>query len=229
MRGTCDVALHIDHQEMADRILAALEGLLSEERVARIVAKAEALIQAALDQGDMKLDRERLRAVDRKLRRKAVLFEEEDDEVAAARIHREMRPLRAERKALRERLAAAESCGLDCDAIRAELEKLALDVRTNATESAEAAREALLALIAEDEYGKRRLDVIEDPEAPGGYRIEGTLRMPIALETGNADRKATSGRRLTRLVAWAGFGTKSAPAFPRLTLPVEGVVGVATA
>jgi hypothetical protein len=34
-----------------------------------------------------------------------------------------------------------------------------------------------------------RLDVIEDASAPGGYRIEGTLRLPIVFKRCAAERK----------------------------------------
>jgi hypothetical protein len=52
--------------------------------------------------------------------------------------------------------------------------------------------------------------VIPDPTAPGGYRIEGTLRLPISLEpptaeTQTADQAVRPDRRLRNMVAGEGY------------------------
>jgi len=71
-----------------------------------------------------------LRARERKIRRKSEVFEGEDDEVAAARLRRELQSMRRDRQQLRERVAAAETgTRLDAVAIRARLEQMAQDVR----------------------------------------------------------------------------------------------------
>jgi hypothetical protein len=43
-----------------------------------------ALVEAALASGQAEIDRERLKTLERKIRRKAQLFEDEKDELAAA-------------------------------------------------------------------------------------------------------------------------------------------------
>jgi hypothetical protein len=68
---------------------------------------------------------------------------------------------------------------LDRRAIRTRLEAMAGGSRDRMAAGATEGREALLALIADDGQGARRLDVIADPTAPGGYRIEGMLRLPV--------------------------------------------------
>ena len=68
-RGTCDVALRVSHDEVADRILSAIDAqLLTPDAHERIVAKATALVEAALEHGEHERDRELLAAVDRKIR-----------------------------------------------------------------------------------------------------------------------------------------------------------------
>ncbi len=59
-------------------------------------------------------------------------------------------------------------------------------------------------MIAEDAEGQRRLDVIQDPEAPDGFRVEGKLRLPLDLGTMNGDPGAIRTRdpQLRRLVLY---------------------------
>ena len=51
--------------------------------------------------------------------------------------------------------------------------------------------------------------MIEDATAPGGYRIEGTLRLPIALNSASANERAADqakpDQRLRMLVAGEGY------------------------
>ncbi len=225
-RGTCDVALRVKHDDVAARILDALEAkLLTPDAVARIIEKAAALVEAALEHGDHDRDREQLTAIDRKIRRKTEAFEDEDDDVSAARMRRELQALRDERRVLRERVAAAGAgARLDAAAIRARFAEMAQDVRGRAVADAVLGREAILELIAEDAHGHHRLDVIEDATAPGGYRIEGTLRLPIAINTASSETKsagqAEPDRRLRRMVA-GGCNARVSRAVP-FVLPVAG-------
>ena len=58
--------------------------------------------------------------------------------------------------------------------------------------------------IAEDGHGHQRFDVLEDPSAPGGYRIEGTLRIPIAINT--EERRSSRTRPATPQSVGSGGG-----------------------
>lgn len=81
------------HSELARRILDAFERqVLTTDAVARIVDKAAALVEEAMQaHGDLERERAQLRALERKLERACALDTEEDDELAAARIMREIR------------------------------------------------------------------------------------------------------------------------------------------
>ena len=210
-RGTCDIALRVSHDEVAERILAAIDTqLLNTEAVEKLIAKATELVEAALKHGEHERDREQLAVLDRKIRRKTEVFEDEDDEVAAAGLRRELVELRNERRRLRERVAAAESGSrLDAAAIRARLSQMAQDVRERFAKNAAEGREAIIGLIAEDERGHQRLDVIEDAAWPGGYRIAGKWRIRIEINTApiaREERRSSDARPATPQAIGSGGG-----------------------
>jgi hypothetical protein len=72
---------------------------------------------------------------------------------------------------------------------------MAQDVRSRVGADPMLGREAIIALIAEDARGYQRLDVFEDSSAPGGYRIEGTLRIPIAVNTAKTEERRSDRTR----------------------------------
>jgi hypothetical protein len=122
------------------------------------------------------------------------------------------------------RVAAAETGPrLDGAAIRSGLAQMAQDVRSRADADAALGREAILALIAQDERGHQRLDVIEDASAPGGYRIEGTLRIPIVINSANSNERAADQReadqRLRMLVAGEGYAPTDLRAIVEIEAP----------
>jgi hypothetical protein len=73
-------------------------------------------------------------------------------------------------------------------------------MRTAMPKGADAGREVLMAVLAEDEAGSRRLDIEVDRDAPGGYRITGRWRVAIGTsakkeETGHKDAAASRGSK----------------------------------
>ena len=121
--------------------------------------------------------------------------------------------MRAERQKLRDRITASEHASeADVAALRERVGAALDDLAGSMAGDVAAGRAALRAAIAEDAAGQRRLDVIADPMARDGFRVEGTLRIPIALSsdqtlgTTNGDPGAIRTRdpQLRRLVLYPG-------------------------
>jgi hypothetical protein len=84
----------VRHDEIAERVVAALEAqFLDEARIARVIARAEALASGGVEQ-----DTTELRALERKIRRLGGLFADEEDDLEAARLRKQLQELRAKRR-----------------------------------------------------------------------------------------------------------------------------------
>ena len=164
------------------------------------------MVRAALDRReDLGAERERLAALDRRIRRTLTLAQDTADEKEFHELRDQLADMRAERQKLRDRVAAAE-VQTDAEALRARLGEMLDDLAGAMAGDVAAARAALRAVIAEDTDGQRRLDVVADPAAPDGFRVEGTLRIPVDLCGSGGDPGAIRTRdpQLRRLVLYPG-------------------------
>jgi hypothetical protein len=189
-----------------ERVLAALEAqFLDEERIARVVDRAEALVEDALQTGRLEQDAAELRALERKIRRVGELYADEEDDLEGARIRKQLGDLREKRRELRERIQTAQAGGkLDREHIRTRLAELGAAMRSTMLKGADAARDALAAVLAEDDRGSRKLEIEVDPEAPGGYRITGRWRVAVSTKEETGRNDATG---LNWMVAGGRFAT----------------------
>ena len=208
-RKPCGSTLRIRPEVIHERVLGTIgRQLLASESAGRIIARALELVRAALDRReDLGADRERLTALDRRIRHTLALAQDTADEREFHELRDQLADMREERRKLRDQVTAVEHAGeADERALRARLAAMLDDLAGTMAGDVAAARAALRAVIAEDADGQRRLDVVADPAAPDGFRVEGTLRIPVNLCATGGDPGAIRTRdpQLRRLVLYPG-------------------------
>ena len=186
-RKPCGSTLRIPANVLHDRVFERIglgRDLLATESGERIMARVVELMRTALDRReDLGAERERLAALDRRIRRTLTLAQDAASDQEFHELRDELAEMRAERQKLRERITTAEYASEDDlaglrDQIGSKLESLSGKLRER---NVARARTALRDAIAEGPDGQRRLDVIADPAWPDGFRVDFTLRFPVTL------------------------------------------------